>query len=111
MTLVCETDCDVCHPKRNSRCRGPVQVEIRPLLALPDDYEIQILSDICSTVNDSTRSKGQVGEDKEPNGFKTWPFFFSKWKNRTLARLQVSCDVRSLAPPLASASTSLEKGS
>lgn len=76
MTLLCETDCDVCHPKRNSRCRGPVQVEIRPLLALPDDYEIQILSDICSTVNDSTRSKGQVGEDKEPNGFKTWPFFF-----------------------------------
>lgn len=53
-----------------------MQVEIRPLLVLPDDYEIQILSDICSTVNDSTRSKGQVGEDKEPNGLKTWPFFF-----------------------------------
>lgn len=33
MTLVCETECDVCHPKRNSRCRGPVQVEISPLLA------------------------------------------------------------------------------
>lgn len=92
MTLVCETECDVCHPQRNSRCRGPVQVEISPLLVLPDDYEIQILSDICSTVNDSSRSKGQVGEDKEPNGFKTWPFFFFffKWKNRPLARLQVS---------------------
>ena len=67
------------------------QVEISPLLVLPDDYEIQILSDICSAGNDSSRSKGQVGEDKEPNGFKTWPFFFFfKWKNRPLARLQVS---------------------
>lgn len=86
MTLVCGTDCDVCHPKRNSRCRGPVQVEIRPLLVLSDDYGIQILSDICSTVNGSTRSKGQVGEDKEPNGFKTCPFFFFQVEKQTTSQ-------------------------
>lgn len=89
MTLVWETDCDVCHPKRNSRCRGPVQVKIRPLLVLSDDYGIQILSDICSTVNDSTRSKSQVGEDKEPNGFKTCPFFFQVEKQTTSQTLGV----------------------
>lgn len=40
MTLICGTDCDICHPRRNSR---PVPVEIKPLLVLPDDYGIQIL--------------------------------------------------------------------
>ena len=67
------------------------QVEISPLLVLPDDYEIQILSDICSAGNDSSRSKGQVGEDKEPNGFKTWPFFFFFLNKESRRHTGVAC--------------------